>query len=51
MSFDPRFTRDVVLPLAAAAYAVFDAPTADPPLPLGAGQRRRVGRTPDIRCT
>lgn len=35
VSFDPRLARDVVLPLAAAAAAVFDNPGAAPVLPDG----------------
>ena len=35
MSFDPRFARDTMLPLAAAADAVFDTPGAEPALPNG----------------
>ncbi|MUL82969.1 MULTISPECIES: lipase family protein [unclassified Mycolicibacterium] len=35
MSFDPRFTRDTILPMAQAAYAVFQTPGAEPALPAG----------------
>lgn len=35
MSFDPCFARDTVLPMAQAAYAVFETPGATPPLPAG----------------
>ena len=35
MSFDPRFARDTILPMAQAAYAVFHAPGAEPALPAG----------------
>ncbi|GFG75022.1 lipase family protein [Mycobacterium botniense] len=35
MSFNPRFTRDTVLPMAEAAYAVFTTPAAEPALPAG----------------
>lgn len=35
MSFDPRFASETILPLAQAAYAVFQNPGAEPPLPAG----------------
>lgn len=35
MTFDPQFTRDTVLPMAQAAYAVFVTPGAEPVLPAG----------------
>ena len=35
MSFDPHFARDILLPLVAAAYQVFERPGIDPDLPAG----------------
>ena len=35
MSFDPIFARDTILPMARAAYTVFQTPTAEPALPAG----------------
>lgn len=34
MSFDPRFARNTILPMAQAAYAVFQTPGAEPALPV-----------------
>jgi hypothetical protein len=35
MSFDPQFVRDIMLPLVAAAYQIFENPGATPVLPPG----------------
>jgi hypothetical protein len=35
MSFDPQFARDTVVPMAQAAYTVFETPGAEPVLPAG----------------
>lgn len=42
MSFDPHFARDIMLPLVAAAYQVFETPGATPVLPPGYHQTALV---------
>lgn len=48
MSFDPHFARDIMLPLVAAAYQVFERPGMDPDLPAGYRKTALVEANPGV---